>query len=83
MAGNTAAIDASLEQIQAERLPEIQRAQTLQQQEARQAQLLRRSPLLRRALVQLAPWLGEHIGHSWRQRQIPLRQGLATVQLTV
>ncbi|MCP9819691.1 FAD-dependent oxidoreductase [Synechococcus sp. Cruz-9H2] len=83
MAGDTAAIDASLEQIQAERLPEIQRAQTLQQQEARQAQLLRRSPLLRRALVQLAPWLGERIGHFWRQRQIPLRQGLATVQLTV
>ncbi|MCP9840895.1 FAD-dependent oxidoreductase [Synechococcus sp. J7-Johnson] len=83
MAGDTAAVDTSLEQIQAERLPEIQRAQTLQQQEARQAQLLRRSPLLRRALVQLAPWLGERIGHSWRQRQIPLRQGLATVEITV
>ena len=83
VSGDAAAIDSSLDQIQAQRWPEIRRAQALQQQEARQAQLLRRTPLLRRGLVQLAPWLGERIGHSWRQRQIPLRQGLAPVQLTV
>lgn len=81
--GDAAAIDTSLERIQAERFPEIQGAQALQQQEARQAQLLRRSPLLRSVLVQLAPWLGERIGKSWRQRQIPLRQGLTPVRLTV
>jgi len=83
LAGDTAAIDDSLKRIEAERMPEIRRAQALQQQEARQAQWLRRSPLLRLVLVQLAPWLGGRIGQSWRQRQIPLRQGLAPVQLSV
>ncbi|CAK6701372.1 FAD-dependent oxidoreductase [Synechococcus sp. BA-124 BA4] len=82
-AGDTAAIDRSLGQIQAQRWPEIRRAQALQQQEARQAQLLRRSPLLRRGLVLLAPWLGERIGHSWQLRQRPLRQGLAPIRLSV
>lgn len=81
--GDLAALDTSLERIQAERFPEIRRAQELQQQEARQAQLLRRSPLLRSILVQLAPWLGERIGSSWRQRQIPLRQGMVPVRLKV
>jgi 2-polyprenyl-6-methoxyphenol hydroxylase-like FAD-dependent oxidoreductase len=81
--GDAAALDASLARVQAERAPEILRAQELQRQEARQAQLLRQAPLLRQALVRLAPLLGGRIGHFWQQRQLPLRQGLGPLSLTV
>jgi 2-polyprenyl-6-methoxyphenol hydroxylase-like FAD-dependent oxidoreductase len=54
-----AAIDAVLPQIQAEREPEIIRAQQLQSQEAAQAELLRKSALLRWGVSQLAPLLGK------------------------
>jgi 2-polyprenyl-6-methoxyphenol hydroxylase-like FAD-dependent oxidoreductase len=78
-----AAIDAVLPQIQAEREPEIIRAQQLQSQEAAQAELLRKSALLRWGASQLAPLLGKRIRHSWLVRQRQLRQGVTQIQLTV
>ncbi|MBD1893895.1 FAD-dependent monooxygenase [Coleofasciculus sp. FACHB-129] len=77
------AIDAALPHIQAEREPEIIRAQQLQSQEAAQAELLRKSALLRWAVSQLAPLLGKGVRHSWLQRQRQLRQGVTQIQLTV
>lgn len=77
------AIDAVLPQIQAEREPEIIRAQQLQRQEAAQAELLRKSALLRWAVSQLAPLLGKLVRHSWLSRQRQLRQGVTQIQLTV
>ncbi|HEY9601174.1 MAG TPA: FAD-dependent monooxygenase [Allocoleopsis sp.] len=78
-----AAIDAVLSQIQAEREPEIIRAQQLQSQEAAQAELLRKSALLRWAVSQLAPLLGKGARHSWLARQRQLRQGVTQIRLTV
>jgi 2-polyprenyl-6-methoxyphenol hydroxylase-like FAD-dependent oxidoreductase len=59
-----AAIDAVLPHIQAEREPEIIRAQQLQCEEAAQAELLRKSALLRWGASQLAPLLGKGVRHS-------------------
>ncbi|MFQ4147037.1 FAD-dependent monooxygenase [Chlorogloeopsis sp. ULAP02] len=78
-----AAIDAVLPQIQAERQPEIIRAQQLQSQEAAQAQLLSKSALVRWAARQLAPLIRKGVRQSWLQRQRELRQGVTQVQLTV
>ena len=78
-----AAIDAVLPQIQAEREPEIIRAQQLQSQEAAQAELLRKSALLRWGASQLAPLLGKGVRHSWLARQRQLRQGVTQIQLNV
>jgi 2-polyprenyl-6-methoxyphenol hydroxylase-like FAD-dependent oxidoreductase len=78
-----AAIDAVLPQIQAEREPEIIRAQQLQSQEAAQAELLRKNALLRWGASQLAPLLGNFVRHSWLVRQRQLRQGVTQIQLTV
>ncbi len=78
-----AAIDAVLSQIQAEREPEIIRAQQLQSQEAAQAELLRKNALLRWGASQLASLLGKRVRHSWLARQRQLRQGVTQIQLTV
>jgi 2-polyprenyl-6-methoxyphenol hydroxylase-like FAD-dependent oxidoreductase len=78
-----AAIDAALPQIQAEREPEIRQIQTLQQAEINQAELLRHAPILRHAVSRLAPLLRVGIRKSWRDRQRSLRQGFASVHLTV
>lgn len=78
-----AAIDAVLPQIQAEREPEIVRAQQLQSQEAAQAELLGKSALLRWAASQLAPLIGKLVQQSWLARQRELRQGVTQIQLTV
>jgi hypothetical protein len=78
-----AVIDAVLPQIQAEREPEIIRAQQLQSQEAAQAELLRKSALLRWGVSQLAPLLGNFVRHSWLSRQRQLRQGVTQIQLIV
>lgn len=80
--GHTA-IDAVLPQIQAEREPEIIRAQQLQSQEAAQAELLGKSALLRWAASQLAPLIGKFVRQSWLARQRGLRQGITQIQLTV
>lgn len=80
--GHTA-IDAVLPQIQAEREPEIVRAQQLQSQEAAQAELLHKSALLRWAASQLAPLIGKLVRQSWLDRQRELRQGVTQIRLTV
>jgi 2-polyprenyl-6-methoxyphenol hydroxylase-like FAD-dependent oxidoreductase len=81
-AGHTA-IDAALPQIQAEREPEIIRAQQLQSQEAAQAERLGKSALLRWGASQLAPVLGKYIRQVWINRQRELRQGVTPIQLMV
>ncbi|HEY9598817.1 MAG TPA: FAD-dependent monooxygenase [Cyanophyceae cyanobacterium] len=78
-----AAIDAVFPQIQAEREPEIIRAQQLQRQEAAQAELLRKNSLLRWGASQFAPLLGKGVRHSWLSRQRQLRQGVTQIKLTV
>jgi 2-polyprenyl-6-methoxyphenol hydroxylase-like FAD-dependent oxidoreductase len=78
-----AAIAAALPQIQAEREPEIVRAQQLQREEAAQAERLGKSALLRWAASQLAPLLGKLVRQSWLNRQRQLRQGVTQVQLMV
>ncbi|MBE9053993.1 FAD-dependent monooxygenase [Nostocales cyanobacterium LEGE 11386] len=75
-------IDLALSRIQAEREPEIIRAQQLQLEEARQRQQLN-NPLLRSLLVQLAPLLRKIIKHSWLKRQYKMREGITRVHLTV
>lgn len=77
------AIDAVLPQIQAEREPEIVRAQQLQSQEAAQAELLGKSALLRWAASQLASLIGKLVRQSWLARQRELRQGVTQIQLIV
>lgn len=76
-------IDMALRQIQAERQPEIIRAQQLQLKEAKQGELLRKNPLLRSLLIQLAPLLGKIIQKSWLKRQYEMRQGITKVHLSV
>ncbi|MBW4556870.1 MAG: FAD-dependent monooxygenase [Trichormus sp. ATA11-4-KO1] len=75
-------IDLALSRIQAEREPEIIRAQQLQLEEARQRQQLN-NPLLRSLLVQLAPLLRKIIKHSWSKRQYKMREGITRVNLIV
>lgn len=77
------AIDAALLNIQAEREPEIIRAQQLQHQEAAQAELLVNRALLRWGVSQFAPLLRQPVRYSWLQRQRQLRQGLGPIQLLV
>lgn len=78
-----AAIDAVLPQIQAERQPEILRAQQLQRQEAAQADLLHHQAWVRWGVSQFAPLLRTGVRWSWIRRQRQLRQGLTEIQLTV
>ena len=72
-----AALDRTLERIQALRQPEIRAMQRLQQAEARQGQLIASQPLLRHALAAMAPVAGPLARWSWIRRQQPLRLGLS------
>jgi 2-polyprenyl-6-methoxyphenol hydroxylase-like FAD-dependent oxidoreductase len=76
-------IDAILPQIQAEREPEIIRAQQLQREEAVQAQRLIKNAPLRWVASHLPPLLREGVRKSWLANQRELRQGVKQVQLTV
>ncbi len=76
-------IDAALLQIQAEREPEIKRAQQLQAEEAAQAELLGNSAVLRWAVSNFAPLIRWRVRSSWIKRQRQLRQGVTLVKLTV
>ncbi|MEH2419507.1 MAG: FAD-dependent monooxygenase [Nostoc sp.] len=76
-------IDMALSHIQAEREPEIIRAQQLQLEEAKQGELLRKNALLRSLLIQLLPLLRKTIQKSWLKRQYKMRQGITQVHLTV
>ena len=76
-------IDLALSRIQAEREPEIIRAQQLQAQEAGKGEKLRKNGLLRLLMMQAAPFLGEKIKQFWVKGQYELRQGVTEVKLVV
>lgn len=76
-------IDAALPQIQAEREPEIVRAQQLQNEEAAQGERLIRSAPMRWVASYLVPVLRQRVRQSRIERQRSLRQGVTQVQLTV
>jgi 2-polyprenyl-6-methoxyphenol hydroxylase-like FAD-dependent oxidoreductase len=76
-------IDLALSRIQAEREPEIIRAQQLQAQEAWKGEQLRKNGLLRLWMMQAAPFLGEKIKQFWVKGQYELRQGVTEVKLVV
>ncbi len=82
-APDPAALDQALARIQAEREPEIIKAQQLQAHEASRGELLRRFGLLRRGLSTLSPVAGPLVKQVWVSQQIPLRQGITAVQLEV
>ena len=77
------AIDQALLQIQAEREPEIIRAQQLQNEELAQGDRLRHNPILREMVKLTLPFSGSIIRESWLRRQRQLRQGVTKVRLTV
>jgi len=72
-------IDAVLETIGRQRLPEIRRIQQLQQEEARRAELLRHQHGLRGLLARSAPWVGPLLAWRWRSEQRTLRNGLGPI----
>ena len=76
-------IDLALSRIQAEREPEIIRAQQLQAQEAWKGERLRKNGLLRLLMMQAAPFLGGKIKQFWVKGQYELRQGVTEVKLLV
>jgi len=76
-------IDLALSRIQAEREPEIIRAQQLQAQEAWKGEQLRKNGLVRLLMMQAAPFLGEKIKQFWVKGQYELRQGVTDVKLVV
>ncbi|MEG4534034.1 FAD-dependent monooxygenase [Microcoleus sp. D2_18a_D3] len=76
-------IDLALSRIQAEREPEIIRAQQLQAQEAWKGEQLRKNGLLRLLMMQAAPFLGEKVKQFWVKGQYELRQGVTEVKLVV
>ncbi|MEG3878101.1 FAD-dependent monooxygenase [Microcoleus sp. herbarium7] len=80
---NCADIDLALSRIQAEREPEIVRAQQLQAREAWKGEQLRNNGLLRLLMVQVSPFLGERIKQFWVKGQYELRQGVTKVKLIV
>lgn len=80
---NCADIDLALSRIQAEREPEIVRAQRLQAQEAWKGEQLRKNGLLRLLMGQIAPFLGGRIQQFWVKGQYELRQGVTEVKLIV
>jgi len=77
------AIDQALPFIQAERAPEIIRAQALQQDELAQGDRLRHNPWLRNIVKSTLPVSGWIIRESWLRRQRQLRQGVTQVRLQV
>lgn len=76
-------LDQTLPRIQAEREPEILRAQTLQHEELAQGDRLRHNPLLRVLVKSTLPISGPIIRASWLRRQQQLRQGVTEVRLQV
>jgi 2-polyprenyl-6-methoxyphenol hydroxylase-like FAD-dependent oxidoreductase len=81
--GSNAAIDKALAGIQAEREPEIIRAQKLQAEEAAQAEILRKYVFIRPLMFRVARLFRKKIRHSWIERQHDMRVGVTQVQLNV
>jgi 2-polyprenyl-6-methoxyphenol hydroxylase-like FAD-dependent oxidoreductase len=78
-----AEIDAALGRIQAEREPEIIRAQQLQSEEAEQAEILRKYAFIRPIMFLGARLLRQKIRHNWVKRQHEMRVGVTPVRLKV
>ncbi len=76
-------LDPALAEIQAEREPEIRRAQALQAAELAQGELLHNYPILRWGASQFAPIVGLGVKQSWLRRQQQLRLGVVQVELKV
>ncbi len=76
-------LDVALASIQAEREPEIRRAQALQAAELAQGELLHNYPILRWGASQFAPIVGLGVKQSWLRRQRQLRLGVIQVELKV
>ena len=76
-------LDSALAQIQAEREPEIIRAQKLQTQEASRGELLRKNALIRAIIPKFPPILRSRLRHSWVKKQQELRRGITSVQLNI
>ncbi len=76
-------IDEALVRIQAEREPEIIRAQHLQAEEAAQAEILRKYVFIRPLMFQVARLFRSKIRHSWIKRQHDMRVGVTQVELNV
>jgi 2-polyprenyl-6-methoxyphenol hydroxylase-like FAD-dependent oxidoreductase len=74
--GTTAAIDAALPQVEADRRREIRTIQTLQRQEVARGELLRRRGWIRRGLARTAAWSGPLLARRWIGEQHLLRDGL-------
>ncbi len=83
VAETVAELDAALPRIQAERDPEIIRAQALKRAEAHQGILIRRNPWVLPLLHWSVPILGPLGRLSWLRRQYPLRNGITSVRLEV
>ncbi len=77
------AIDLALAKIQAEREPEIIRAQKLQRNEAIRAELIKNNPIIRSLLSLFAPLVGNIIKQKWVKEQYEMRQGITEVKLVV
>jgi 2-polyprenyl-6-methoxyphenol hydroxylase-like FAD-dependent oxidoreductase len=76
-------IDVALAKIQAEREPEIIRAQQLQSEEADQAEILRKYAFARPIMFFGANLLRQRIRHKWIKRQHKMRVGVTKVSLKV
>jgi 2-polyprenyl-6-methoxyphenol hydroxylase-like FAD-dependent oxidoreductase len=80
---NDETLDLALASIQAEREPEIMRAQQLQRQEASKGELLRKNVLVRSLIVQFSPLLRNRLQQFWVKGQYEMRQGVTQVRLVV
>ncbi|MDY6783125.1 MAG: FAD-dependent monooxygenase [Cyanobacteriota bacterium] len=76
-------IDAVLSRIQAEREPEIFRAQKLQAEEGKQSEKLPKHPALRSLAIQVARLFRQQVRSSWVKRQREMRNGVTKVKLEV
>ena len=78
-------LDAALAATQAERMPEVARAQTLQYRELRGQRWARRRPWLMAPMLKLAPIFARAswFGPMWLRQQKPLRFGTTSVRLRV
>jgi 2-polyprenyl-6-methoxyphenol hydroxylase-like FAD-dependent oxidoreductase len=76
-------LDQAIAAIQAEREPEIRRAQALQAAELAQGGLLHDHPILRWGASQFSAIVGLGVKQSWLRRQQQLRLGVVPVKLEV
>jgi len=76
-------LDQALIAIQAEREPEIIRAQELQDQEGAQGQALRGNRWRQIMANLVAPLIRKKIRQAWIERQQPMRLGITDVKLSV